>query len=194
MLLNQYGLAAVSQRTIADYMKISPGNLTYHFKKRSDIIEALYFELVEKIDKCMNEIPLGEGLLKGLHTLTKKIMEFFYEYRFIMLDFIQIMRQFKTIQKHYKELSVQRENQFQFLFSALQNDGLMRPEEIPNEYQHLIQRMIVFGNFWLASSEIGQDKMSKKQIDKYLEITTQAIFPYLTPKGKKLFIKNMISF
>jgi len=36
--------------------------------------------------------------------------------------------------------------------------------------------------------------MFKKQIDKYLEITTQAIFPYLTPKGKKLFIKNMISF
>lgn len=189
LLLNQYGLAAVSQRTIADHMGISPGNLTYHFKKRSDIIEALYFELVEKIDQVITEIPLGEGLLKGLHALTYKSMEYFFEYRFLMLDFSQVMREFKNIKKHYIKLSDQREAQFQFFFKTLQEDGLMRAEEIPNEYQNLIQRMMILGNFWLASAEISREKMTKKQIEKYLEITTQAIFPYLTKKGKQYFLE-----
>lgn len=34
--------------------------------------------------------------------------------------------------------------------------------------------------------------MSKKQIEKYLEITSQAIYPYLTPKGKNYFFEKKI--
>ena len=42
-LFNTEGLSKVTLRTIANKMGISQGNLNYHFKKRDDIIEALYF-------------------------------------------------------------------------------------------------------------------------------------------------------
>lgn len=190
-LLNQQGLAAVSQRTIANHLKISPGNLTYHFKKRSDIIEGLYFELVEKIDQEFLHVNMEKGLLFGLYQLTRKSMECFFDYRFMMLDFIQVMRENPTIKKHYLRLMMQREEQMQMFFQMLVQSGLMRKEEIDNEYHNLIRRMMILGDFWLASAEINKEKMNLKQIDKYLEITSQVIYPYLTAKGKKEYLKIM---
>jgi AcrR family transcriptional regulator len=188
-LFNQQGLAAVSQRTIATNLKISPGNLTYHFKKRSEIIEELYFELVEKLDHAFLNIEMGKGLISGLYQLTHKSMENLFEYRFMMLDFIQVMREFPTIKKHYLKLMTQREDQIQMFFQMLIQSGLMRKEEIINEYQNLIRRMMILGDFWLASAEINREKMDKKQVEKYLEITIQVIYPYLTTKGKKEYRK-----
>ena len=188
-LFNQKGLSAVSQRTIATHLKISPGNLTYHFKKRSGIIEDLYFELVEKIDHAFLNVEMGKGLLFGLYQLNHKSMENLFEYRFMMLDFIQVMREFPTIKKHYLKLMTQREDQMQMFFQMLIQSGLMRKEEIKNEYQNLIRRMMILGDFWLASAEINREKMDKKQVGKYLEITIQVIYPYLTTKGKKEYRK-----
>lgn len=190
-LLNQQGLAAVSQRTIANHLKISPGNLTYHFKKRSDIIEGLYFELVEKIDQAFLNVNMEKGLLFGLHQLTRKSMDCFFEYRFMMLDFIQVMRENPPIKKHYLKLMIQREEQMQMFFQMLIQKGLMRKEEIDQEYHNLIRRMMILGDFWLASAEINKEKMNLKQIDNYLEITSQAIYPYLTEQGKKEYLKIM---
>jgi len=188
-LLNESGLSAVSQRTIADYLNISPGNLTYHYKKRSDIIEALYFELVVNIDEAIFNLPKGEGILAGLYHLTKVIMENFYEYRFLFLDFIQVMRENSPIKKHYMKLLEQREKQFTHFFQLLINQGLMRKEELPNEYAYLLKRMAVVGDFWLAAAEFNRKSISKKQITEYLEINSQAIYPYLTAKGKRQYKK-----
>jgi len=163
-LLNKKGLSAVSQRTIAEYLKISPGNLTYHFKKRSDIIEALYFELVVKMDEAIANITTSESILEGLYDMMKVTMEQFYEYRFLFLDFIQIMRENKPIKTHYIGLLELREQQFTMLLQMLVDNGLMHKEELPNEYSFLLKRM-------------------------YLEMSCLALYPYLTTVGKEEFKK-----
>ncbi|MEL6925339.1 MAG: TetR/AcrR family transcriptional regulator, partial [Bacteroidota bacterium] len=151
-LFNERGLAGTSQRAIADHMGISPGNLTYHYKKRSQIIEALYFELVENIDIAIAEVsnagPVqtsskGEQLLRGLYHLTKVIMQNFYEYRFLMLDFIQLMRENERIKQHYTQLQRQREAQFSQFLQLLIDEKLMRAEEIPNEYSNYLKRQTI---------------------------------------------------
>lgn len=188
-LLNQKGLSAVSQRTIANHLEMSPGNLTYHFKKRNDIIEALYFELVEKMDQAFLEVAGSKGLLDSLHQLTKKTMYYLFDYRFMMLDFIQVMREYPNIKKHYQQLMIMREQQFQMFFQLLIQEKLMREENLPNEYKNLILRMMILGDFWLSNAEISSERMTKKQVENYFEITVQTIYPYLTAKGKRQFLK-----
>lgn len=188
-LLNAQGLAAVSQRTIAEALQISPGNLTYHFKKKSDIIEALYFELVACIDQAIAGLTIGEELLLGLYGLTQKMMEYFFDYRFIMLDFIQIMREYPTIRAHYTELLKLREIQLSHFFEVLIATGLMRPPSLEKEYENLIRRQVILGDFWLASAEIKEEKLTLQQVDEYLVMMRQMIYPYLTRKGKTQFQK-----
>ena len=188
-LLNHHGLAVVSQRMIADELNISPGNLTYHFKKRSEIIEALYFELVEKMDQAFSMLSQTTNLIEGLYLVTKAMMHNFYDYRFMMLDFIQLMREYTKIKNHYQVLLKQREAQLaQFVEMMIQNK-LMRPEEIPNEYTNLIYRQMILGDFWLASAAINSKEMKLAQVDQYLEIVCQAIYPYLTKKAKREYLE-----
>lgn len=193
-LFNSQGLAKVKLRTIANKMGISQGNLNYHFKKREDVIEALYFRLVDNINQNMDNNYESTSFLKELFVMPKSVMLDLYMYRFIMLDFVQIMRENEKIKNHFQELKQQREKQFLSFFDILITSGLMRKELLPNEYKNLYIRLQVLGDFWISSAEIDKIKLTKKSITKYSEIMNQTIFPYLTEKGKseyQLIVKTL---
>ncbi|MCF6358067.1 MAG: hypothetical protein L3J54_09705 [Draconibacterium sp.] len=59
----------------------------------------------------------------------------FYDYRFIFLDFVQIMRENSRIRTHYLELTKQRESQFMQLFDLLMKEGVLRKPILKNEYK-----------------------------------------------------------
>ncbi len=65
--------------------------------------------------------------------------------------------------------------------------GVLRKEEYDHEYDYLIKRMTVFGNFYLASAELNKQEFKEKDIEEYIEIYCLSIYPYLTAKGKKLY-------
>jgi hypothetical protein len=184
-LFNSLGLSQVTLRTIAKKMGISQGNLNYHFKKRDDIIEGLYFQLVKNIDSSMSSMQESKNPFQLLVSISEAIMFNFHEYRFFLLDFTQIMRENIKIKKHYSELTIQREEQFSMLFNLLIKEGLMRKEILPNEYKNLYKRFQILGDFWISDAEILNSNITKKTILTYSVILTQAIFPYLTIMGQK---------
>jgi len=184
-LFNSLGLSQVTLRTIAKKMGISQGNLNYHFKKRDDIIEGLYFQLVKNIDSSMSSMQESKNPFQLLVSISETIMFNFHEYRFFLLDFTQIMRENIKIKKHYSELTIQREEQFSMLFNLLIKEGLMRKEILPNEYKNLYKRFQILGDFWISDAEILNSNITKKTILTYSVILTQAIFPYLTIMGQK---------
>ncbi len=184
ILFNEKGLPKVTLRTIAKEMGISQGNLNYHFKKREHIIEALYFQLVENISQDMTR-NLSENIDLGfIFKISNAIMHHFFEYRFFMLDFVQIMREHQSIKSHYLQLSALRESQFTGLFNTLIEAGILRQEELPNEYLFLYKRFQILGDFWISSAEVATQQVNNNTILKYSEILRQAIYPYLTKKGK----------
>lgn len=187
VLFNTEGLAKVTLRTIANQMGISQGNLTYHYKKREAIIEALYFKLVDKIEKKMVENITPQIDLQTLFGISTVIMESFFEYRFFMLDFVQIMRESTTIKAHYSQLTLKREQQFVTLFQLLVEAGLLRTEVLPNEYLFLYKRFQILGDFWISSVTITKKSLNKAMLLEYSTIINQAIFPYLTDIGKKKY-------
>ena len=115
-LFNSQGLAKVKLRTIAKHMGISQGNLNYHFKKREDIIEALYFRLIESLNAHMAGNPDDKNILKMLFSMSNSVMHDLYNYRFFLLDFVQIMRENEKIKGTFSgTASIQRESVFGFL-------------------------------------------------------------------------------
>ncbi|WP_458626741.1 TetR/AcrR family transcriptional regulator [Winogradskyella sp. PC D3.3] len=183
-LFNSLGLSKVTLRTIANKMEISQGNLNYHFKKREDIIEALYFKLVQSIDSSMSSMQEFKNPLKALFSISQTMMNNFYEYRFFLLDFVQIMRENKKIKIHYSKLITEREQQFSMLFNLLIENDLIREEILPNEYKNLYKRLQLLSDFWISDAEIFHSELTKKSISKYSVILMQSIFPYLTLKGQ----------
>ena len=186
-LFNLKGLSQVTLRTIAKEMKISQGNLNYHFKKRADIIEAIYFRLVAEMDSSMAKMMHSEIHLQLLLDISASMMTNTFKYRFFLLDFTQIMREHKNIKKYHSKLIAIRQAESIASFDVFVANGIMRKEELPNEYIHLYKRIQIFSDFWMASAEIEKPKLEKKLIGEYLEIMIQSIYPYLTAKGRKQY-------
>lgn len=184
-LFNERGISNVSLRMIADEMGISVGNLQYHFKKREDIVEMLYFELVEKIDSIAVVEP--HDLLKSLFAISTEMFLALYEYRFFLLDFVAITRRNQTIKTHYAEISHRRENEFIHISKVLIEHGLFREELIKNEYHNLYKRTEVITNFWFSSTLIQAENVSKDSIEHYSLLISQSIYPFLTEEGKRQY-------
>lgn len=184
-LFNETGVSNVSLRMIADRIGISVGNLQYHFKKREEIIESLYFQLVEKIDEIY--AVKSDDLLQSFFNISIEMFEILYEYHFFLLDFIFITRNNKKIKSHYSELSKSRETQFLEVAEMMILTGLFRKELLVNEYKNLYKRTEVITNFWFSSILIQTEKLSKDAVDGYSLLIGQSVYPYLTNEGRNRY-------
>ncbi len=191
-LFNQEGLAKTTLRSIAKEMNISQGNLNYHFKKREEIVEALYHQLVGEMDEFMQRSAEGPFDLKNLYQNFRESFASFYTYRFFMMDFVTIMRGHDSIRHHYQQLTELRKMQFQGLFVLLIEQKVLRQEEFLGEYENLQIRMQILSDFWL-SSEIIQNAIQPEAIDRYSQAIFQSFYPYLTAKGKREFKKELLN-
>lgn len=185
-LFNTTGISNVSLRAIADEVEISVGNLQYHFKKREDIIEALYFQLVEKIDNVF--FISTDDLLKSFLNISIEIFKILYEYNFFLLDFVAITRRNQKIKNHYSELSKRREIESLKVVDILIKNGLFREELLKNEYHSLFKRIEIISNFWFSSILIQDDVLSKESIQEYSILISHSIYPYLTDEAKNQYV------
>lgn len=185
ILFNEQGLAQVSLRTIADTIRISPGNLTYHFKKRDDIVEALYYEFVDEVESRFKQMNLSEIKLNLVFDMISMLTETRLKYRFLMRDFTTLIAENSSIKKHYVAVIKKRKAQSLQIFDSLVDQKIIRPAELENEYKHLYERIQILGNFWITSSLMQGDKLTKATVDRNFEMVVQIIYPYLTTKGKR---------
>ena len=186
-LFNGKGLSQVTLRSIAAEMGISQGNLNYHFRKRKDIIEALYFELVEKMDQGMVQMVSAEPDMGLLFRSNLFLFERLYAYRFLMLDFVQVMREHPNICEHYQRLQTGRTLQFAALVQLFQQKGWIRVAEFEEEYERLYQRMNIMGDFWISFGEIAGGELDKKKVLHFSILLAESMYPYLTERGKGEF-------
>jgi len=184
-LFNNGGISNTSLRDIADEVGVSVGNLQYHFKKREDIIEAIYFQLVEKIDGVI--LINKDDLLKSFFLISTEMITLLFEYRFFLLDFISVTRNNNKIKNHYLELSKRREKEFLLIADVLIEKDIFRKELLHNEYHYLFKRIEIISNFWFSSILIQNDVLSHACLKEYALLIRQSIYPYLTKNGKRSY-------
>lgn len=185
-LFNQYGISEISLRDIAKEVGISIGNLQYHFKKREDIVEAIYYELVEEMTNSMTPNK-DHDLLSEFFDISILVISTLYDYRFFLLDFVTITRRNQKIKKHYAALSIKRQEAFIESVNVLIKEGFLRQQVLKNEYLGLFKRLEVMSNFWFSNYYIQNLKLNEKCIEEYAVWVGQSIYPYLTEKAKAQF-------
>ncbi len=186
-LFNEKGTPNVSQRTISSELNISPGNLTYHFKKKDDIETELYLRLVSRIDQSLSELRDCEMTVRLLFEFVETLLVAFFDYRFVFLDFVHIMRNNSTIASYHAELSKKRKEQFMAIIDRLLEAGIFRPPELDHEYQFLYERMAILSDFWVIEAEITNNGVQRIHIPLYKKIIMHSIYPYLNDGSKKQF-------
>ncbi|NVJ45844.1 MAG: TetR family transcriptional regulator [Cytophagia bacterium] len=185
-LFNKEGLKDVTLRQIAKAMNISQGNLNYHYRAKSDIVSALYFQLVDRMNIEMSQLVQNQPIMSFLSESSLISMRVLFEYRFITKDLYAVLDSDEELKQHYVGLQKMRKQQFLMLFENMIEGGLLRPEELNNEYERLYERMNILGDNWINAAALLRDN-SKSIVDYYHSLLFEVIYPYLTERGKEEF-------
>ena len=190
---NQYGFGQVTLRMIANELSMSCGNLNYHFKKREDILEVLYLEMVEVFDKRIDTLADRELSISHLYNEVKVSMERMHAYRFFWTDIYNLLRINPRMKEHFQTVYEQRIKGCLFLFQAFEVKGLLRAESYKKEHQQLAEQLVHFGNTWWYGTALYAPNLAEnitKGANQYVAI----LYPYLTKKGQEELRAIMPSF
>lgn len=185
-LFNAQGISQITIRQIAQHLGISSGNLNYHFKKREEILHALYFEMVAVFDERIEALPNQKLSLAMVHAQMKSSMKRMLDYRFIWTDLYNILRDDTQIRAHFQEVYQKRLMGYEFLFKAFEQQKLMRKAAFATEYHLLAIRMINYSDAWLNTLSL-YDNNAEDKLPAQLDILFGMLFPYLTKTGQQDF-------
>jgi hypothetical protein len=128
--------------------------------------------------------------MENIFRATRFLFETLYKYKFLMLNFVDIMRRNSKINKHYRELQTRRNSEFKMIFKELIAAGLMRPELYPGYFDNFMVNMMIIGDFWISHAEIMYTGQEKNKLDYYYQVTSGLLLPLLTEKGLAFFLKS----
>ena len=86
VLFNENGYKNVTIRMIALELNMSSGNLNYHYKKREDILEALYFQMVTVFDERIEKLGTEKITLSKMQNDVHSSISRMIDYKFFWTD------------------------------------------------------------------------------------------------------------
>lgn len=183
-LFNQYGVDTVTVRHIAKELGMSHGNLCYHFPNTDAIAETLYEHLIEELNNVIEEPNVFNGInLQAFYNLCAFVFEKLYKYKFLIQDFISLIRRNPSLKQKHRDLVNSRRIFFRMGIDAGIQAGFLKPDIIEGQYENFFNQLFIIGDFWLASAEILFEGKEEDKLPTYLNIAFTLIVPYLTAKG-----------
>lgn len=192
-LYNEKGYNTITTRHIAAELSISPGNLHYHFKHSEDIIKILFSELIVKMDELLNGMKKKENkVLNDLYDFTFSTCEIFYSYRFIFVNFVDILNNIPEIKAQYEGINFSRKEEFYFIFSGLQKNNIFR-ENVPEFITDcLTEQIFIIADNWLTHNRLISKFDKEKAIHHYTLLQMNLFYPFLNEEQQKLYEQQYI--
>lgn len=189
-LFNNQGVADVSIRHVAKETDISHGNLIYHFKNKSEIVEGLHQQLFEHAARINQNIRAESLDISQLYQSTQVGFEVVYDFRFLFYDLLYISKTFPGMRETLILVEKVRSEMYGKVIHLSIKNELLRAAEYEGEYEQLIRRIKIFSDHWLSSAAIYENKPKEQVISEYAGLLMNHFYPYLTGKGKEEFRKQ----
>ena len=137
-LLNRTDGAAVTTNHIAAHLRMSPGNLYYHFRNREEIVRAIFPRIVAEAlaatappgGSRLTAREFGERHLQGVGTL--------WRYRFFFRDLNQLIARDPQLAEDYRDYQRRLQAQYRGIFERLIAGGSMREPEPAEDLARLV--------------------------------------------------------
>lgn len=180
-MFNEQGFGRISLRDISDQMNISPGNLTYHYRNRDELLLAIYEMMYQEMEEFFGQKAVDPMEILG--KVPQQTESFIYRYRFFFADLKAIFQEFPFLALRHREVVAKRLAGGHALVSGMIKAGYFHPEPSPGAYQPIVHLIWMVPTFWYNQFPVLPEDHPARQ-EEYLHKTIFALIqPYLTPKG-----------
>lgn len=149
-LFNQHGVDSVAVRDLARDLGLSPGNVSYWFPRKVDLVRALLDELAERNERgaVASEPGLG-GLMRGMERSFAGQLE----YRGLTESMGHVLRAWPELAPSYRQVELARRRALADRVRDLASTGALRLE--PGDVERLVGTWSLVARSWLGERRIS---------------------------------------
>lgn len=175
-LFNARGYREVSMRDIADALHISVGNLTYHYKKKEDLIESVFLERHKQYQK-----PGAPENITALNQFFMRVLDNRREHAFYYAYYDELLELCPKAADLQMQVMRDMFEAIKGAFIKLQNENILRREAFTNQYDVIIQALMTICLYSLPEPMyLGENAMQQKLMSLW-----SIVFSFLTEEGKR---------
>jgi AcrR family transcriptional regulator len=186
-LFNEHGERQITTNHIAAHLGISPGNLYYHFRNKNDIIQNIFSEYKEQLEKCFVPHEHSHDAISMLRHSLDGIFELMWRFNFFYANLPDILSRDEKLQVAYREVQVDQFKRMITSVTQLKNNGVLNieDEDIPDFVNGLKVTVI----FWVSyiKTQNPNKKIEKSMVYQGVMTVLVMLKPYLNDADKAGF-------
>jgi len=155
-LFNRYGEPGTSTGMIAAELRISPGNLYYHYPAK----EALVNALVERYEGAMQQALPRAATVSGLDEASpfiRLLFEQIWQHRFLYRDLNDLLTRNRALEQHHNRMRERQHAALNLMLERLQQTGALRPAAAEQRTQ-LATTLLLVLTYWLSHEYASQPR------------------------------------
>ena len=126
LLFNDNGEPNTTTNEIADTVDISPGNLYYHFRKKSDLVEALLMEFQADARQVLEPPDPGAAGLDDFWVFLHHLLELMAAYRFLLRDMETLIVEYSKVGNALKHFARALAASFELYLHTMADNDVIR--------------------------------------------------------------------
>ncbi len=183
-LFNEHGLESVGVRDLARDLGLSPGNVSYYFPKKEDLIAALMGELAARNTANVADLTTSENLADLLERY-RRTFEAQYEYRFLPRAIVHIIESFPDLAARYRQVETKRRQGLTLALESMIGTELKRDVDAET-LAVVVGTFTLVARFWLSEARISFPESDPLElIDHYLAILAHSLWSPATASGRR---------
>jgi len=137
LLFNEQGEPRTTTNDIANEVDISPGNLHYHFHKKSDLVDALLAEFRADARRVLRPSDAEQASLENFWIFLHLLLELTAAYRFLFRDMESLTVEYPNVGRAMRHFAKGLAAAFEFHLQTLADGRILSPG---SEEMHVVAR------------------------------------------------------
>lgn len=183
-LFNEHGIERVGMRELARDLQLRPGNLTYHFARKEDVILAIAERLSAANAELFEHYAVESSFTQFLE-LFRRIFDNQYRFRCLPLNIVYMLNDYPDVAVRYRNTQHLRRSLFVTWMEQFQSTGRLREDVTAAERSWMVSYCTMIGRFWLLEYWAGgRTDPIEVVVAHYLSLLAAAFWPYASALGR----------
>ena len=186
-LFNRFGEPNVSTTVISAELKISPGNLYYHYPAKDELINTLFGRYEKALDELLHaadDVRNVEDAWLFFHML----FELIWQYRFLYRDLNDLLSKNRKLETHFQFVLKNKGRAVQAVLGGLARGSAMKIDA--REAEPVATAMVVVLTYWLSYEYVRDPRKALEPASAGAALARGAyhvlslLMPYLQPADR----------
>lgn len=193
-LFNRFGEPNVSTTLISAELRISPGNLYYHYPAKDELINALF----KDYERALNDLlPAAQSVrhVEDAWFFMHTLFELIWQYRFLYRDLNDLLSKNRLLETQFQLVLKNKTRAVKTLLDGMRRAGAVQIDS--RELEATATSMVVVLTYWLSFEYVRaprralEPEVAQLSLLQGAQHVLQLLVPYLEP-GQRAHLQGLV--